>query len=147
MGLRSSPRERTQRSILCKRVQAGHFKGRQIRVNPSGDHPQAHFAHESDSLLGNCGVRHRISLFQYSGGSLKATDLCSGSSRDSIFRADRLASQASALRPQRCTKIMAGSFLTNHDQKGNDSNEVRFMHVSQERSGWSCSIGGHGLRR
>ena len=42
---------------------------------------------------------------------------------------------------------MAGSFLTDHDQKGYDSNEVRFMHIPQERPEWSCSIGGHGLRR
>ena len=32
------PRERTQRSFLRRRVLAGHFTGRQICVNPSGDH-------------------------------------------------------------------------------------------------------------
>ena len=147
VGHRSSPRERTQRSFLCKRVQASHFKGWQVCFNPSSHDSQAHFAHESDSFLGNCGVRHRISLSQYSGGSFKTTGLCSGSPRDSILRADCLASQTSALWTQRCTKIMAGSFLANHDQEGNDSNEVRFMRVSQEKSGWSCSIGSHGIRR
>ena len=79
------------------------------------------------------------SAFSIPRGSLEITDLCSGTSRTSIFRADRLASQTSVVWSQRCSKIMASSLLSDHDQQRDDSDEVRLMHLPQERSERSCS--------
>ena len=122
------------------------FQGMTNMRQPLRRQPSSSFC-SSDSFLGSCGVRHRISVSQYPSGSLKITNLCSGSSRTSILRTNCLASQTSTVWSQRCSKIMAGSFLTDHGPKGYDSDEVRFLRFPQERSEWSCSIGSHGLRR
>ena len=146
MGHRSSPKKRTQRSFLCKGVLASHFKGWQVCFNPSSTDPQAHSSHESDSFVGSRGFRHCFSISQHSGGSFKITDLCSGPSWTSGFRAYGLETRASAIWSQRCPQIVASSLFSDHDQQ-HGSDEVRLMHIPQERSLGSCSACGHGIRR
>ena len=68
-------------------------------------------------------------------------------SRELQYLEPTVSSQTSIVWPQRCSKIMASSFLTDHGQKGNDSSEVRFTRLPQERSEWSRSIGSLGIRR
>ena len=71
---------------------------------------------------GRCCVRHRISLPQHPGRPIKATYLCSGCSRTSIFRANGLETLTSALWSQECSHIMASSFLSECDQHQSPQN-------------------------
>ena len=120
MGHRSSPRERPQRSLLCKGGSSKSFQEMTSMFQPLEPRLSSSFFSWVRFILGK-------SRFQTL-PQLSSTPPWIPQNHRSLFRHPYgPETQASALWSQRCSKIMASSLLSDHGQQRDDSDEVRLV--------------------